>query len=618
MDTTPTPVSRPPVLSEADHRAPCRREALWSFQVTPGAERHPDRPAGGIQSDRSEDLPCAGTIGEAIEHHATRRPQTTFCTVVAGRERRSITFEELRDGALRCGKAMLDVGLAPGDRIGLMQSTTIEHLLCHFGALLVGIIPASIAPPLLPREQRRFVRAHADNLRRIGATALITSPGWTRTAAAIRERVPAVKRVLTPDDLPRATRASPETDRPQPNDPAIVQFSSGTGGHQKAVPLTHQNLISNIKAVQHVLQTGPDDVLVIWLPLYHDMGLLGCVYQALFAGCRLVLMPPPAFIASPLSWLRLIDEYAGTIGVAPNSCYQLCVDRTRRGTVGNLNLASWRLALNGAEMVMERTLDCFTDTFGPCGFKKRVFMPVYGLAEATVAVCFTPPNTGPVVDRVDRLRLEAENIAEPTSNPAKATSFVSVGNPIPGVRVRIVDGDAHDLSDRRVGRVWVHSPSVMSGYLAEPRATRSVLRQGWLDTGDLAYKVRDDIFIVGRSKDVIIRAGRNLIPEHFEHPVSRLPGVRTNGAAAFGVPIAEIGTERIVLLIEAKARDATQRRALARAAIKAIAAEVEITPDVVVVVPPKTIPRTTSGKVQRPLCRRLFTEGLLPTQEAQP
>jgi len=618
MDTSLTVVSSSPVLSEVDRRSPCRPGTHWTVQVTSGAERHLDLPGRRIQPDHSGDLPRVATICETIEYHANHRPQSTFCTVVTGRERRSITFEQLLDGARRYGKAMLDVGLAPGDRVALMQSTTIEHLLCHFGALLAGIIPASIAPPLLAREQRRFVEAHADNLRRIGATALITSPGWTRTAGAIREQVPTARRLLTPEDLPSRTRTSPDPDRPRPHDAAIVQFSSGSGGHQKAVSLTHENLISNVKAVQQVLRTSPDDTLVIWLPLYHDMGLLGCVYQALFAGCRLVLMPPPAFIASPLSWLRLIDEYSGTIGVAPNSCYQLCVDRTRRGAVGGLNLSSWRLALNGAEMVMEQTLERFTDTFGPCGFNRRVFMPVYGLAEATVAVCFAPPGIDPVVDRVDRLHLETENIAEPTADPAKATSFVSVGRPIPGVRVKIVDGEANELGDRRVGRVWVHSPSVMSGYLAEPGATGSVLREGWLDTGDLGYQARGNMFIVGRSKDVIIKAGRNLIPDHFEHPAAQLPGVRANGAVAFGVPSRETGTERIVLLIEAKTRDAPQRRALARAAVKAIAEEIEITPDVVVVVPPKTIPRTTSGKVQRPLCRRLFIEGLVPTHEEQP
>ena len=615
MDTSPSAFSRQLLVDGADRPAERRPGEIGALRVTPAAGRDSELPGSHSQSDLSRNLPCGGTICGIIEHQASRRPQTTFCTVVVGRERRSITFEQLLEGARRHGEAMLETGLEPGDRVGLMQPTSIEHLLCHFGALSVGIIPASLAPPLVAPEQERFARNHADNLTRIGATALITSAGWTKTADAIRQQSPTVKQALSLDDLPRGHRTPAESTRPQPNDAAIVQFSSGSGGHQKAVGLTHKNLLSNVVAVQHVLQTTPEDVLVIWLPLYHDMGLLGCVYQALFAGCRLVLMPPAAFIASPLSWLRLIDEYSGTIGVAPNSCYQLCIDRSRHGTLGALDLSSWRLALNGAEMVMEETLDRFTDTFGPCGFKKRVFMPVYGLAEATVAVCFTPPNTGPLVDRVDRLLLESENVAEPTVDPVKNACFVSVGNPIPGVRVKIVDREGNDLSDRRVGKLLVRSPSVMSGYLDEPSATEAVLRAGWLDTGDLAYKVRSEIFIVGRSKDVIIKGGRNFIPEHFEHAVSRLSDVRTNGVVAFGVPDSESGTERIVLLIEAKTRDNVQRRSLAREAIRAIAKELAVTPDDVFVVPPRTIPRTTSGKVQRPRCRRLFTDGLLPTPE---
>jgi acyl-CoA synthetase (AMP-forming)/AMP-acid ligase II len=294
--------------------------------------------------------------------------------------------------------------------------------------------------------------------------------------------------------------------------------------------------------------------------------------------------------------------------VAPNFAYQLCVDRGEDLKPGQIDLSKWRMALNGSEMVTEDTVCRFAEKFGPLGFRPQTFMPVYGLAEATVAVCFTPPNTGAIVDRVDLRLLAAEGVAEPARDMTESTSFVSSGKPIPGVEVKIVDQTGTEVSERVQGEIVVRSSSVMAGYFNDPTVTRGVLTDGWLHTGDLGYRVGEYIFVTGRSKDVIIKAGRNYIPEHFEQAVSSVPGIRKNAVAAFGVLSSQKGTENIVVMAEAKIRDKGAVEGLVRAAKRAVSEMLELTPDEVIIVPPQTIPKTTSGKVQRPLCRQLYLD----------
>jgi acyl-CoA synthetase (AMP-forming)/AMP-acid ligase II len=320
-------------------------------------------------------------------------------------------------------------------------------------------------------------------------------------------------------------------------------------------------------------------------------------------------MSPNTFIASPGSWLRAIHQKSGTIGVAPNFGYQLCIDRARGLDAEKIDLSAWRCALVGSEMVTENTVAGFVEKFGPFGFRKEAFMPVYGLAEATLAVCFTPPNTGPLIDQVNLRGLVTKGIAEPAGNGEGNTSFVSVGKHVPGVEVKVVDQTGTEVSERVQGRLLTRSSSVMSEYFNNPVATSEVLRDGWLDTGDLAYRVDGYIFVTGRSKDVIIKAGRNYNPEHIEQAVWSVPGIRKHSVAAFGILSREKGTENIVVMAEAKIREKEEVGKLVLAINQAVSKRVELTPDEVVIVQPRTIPKTTSGKVQRALCRLLYLKG---------
>jgi acyl-CoA synthetase (AMP-forming)/AMP-acid ligase II len=548
----------------------------------------------------------AQTLCEVIEHRGTHQKDTRFCTVIDHHDERTLTFGELYHGARQAAGAMRSSGLKPGERVAIMLPTGIDFLLAFFGAQLAGLVPAAVAPPFMPRKMDFFIRHCSDLLTGIEASALITDAALEKAARAVQAAVPTLRIVMSGEALHRGDARWDSDLAIRPDRIAMIQFSSGSNGRQKGVALTHDNLIHNIRGVHLAIGTTPDDVVVIWLPLYHDMGLLGCVCQALFAGCRLVLLSPTQFISSPSSWLKAMHEKSGTIGVAPNFGYQLCVDRSEDLQTGDLDLSRWRIAMNGSEMVTEETLDRFVETFGPRGFRRQTFMPVYGLAEATVAVCFTPPDKGPVTDRIDPKRLASEGIAEPAGDDRKNRCLISVGRPIPGVEVRIVDQEGHEVDDRVQGRVLVRSSSVMAGYFGDAETTTKTVADGWLDTGDLAYRVGEYVFVTGRSKDVIIKAGRNYVPEYFEQAASSVPGIRKNAAAAFGVTSSRKGTEEIILMAETKITDAAGREELVRTVKRAVSERLEMTPDDVVLVPPRTLPKTTSGKVQRPVCRRIY------------
>jgi len=563
-----------------------------------------------LPPDLAFDVPGAHSLCQVLAHRALNQGQDLFCTVIERTGEQGLSFGQLRDRALRAGAALRECGLRPGDRVALILPTGIDFLLAYFGAQLAGLVPSAIAPPFMPRNRDYYVQDKCAMLNGIGAAALVTTADHHQIAHAIRAGVPGMRAVLTADQLDvDAAKGSGATDHAvKPGDIAMIQFSSGSNGRQKGVALTHAGIMANLRSQHLAMGTTRKDVFVSWLPLYHDMGLLGCVSQALFAGCQLVLMSPTLFIASPLAWLRAMHEKGGTIGVAPNFGYQLCVDRIGEPESARLDLSRWRLALNGAEMVLEQTLDQFVARFGPLGFRRQTFMPVYGLAEATLAVCFTPPQTGPIVDRVRRCPLAARGVAEPCGRAEAGVAVVSVGRPVPGMQVRIVDGAGREVAERVQGRVLIRSASVMAGYYNDPAATDETLRDGWLDTGDMAYRAGENFVLTGRYKDVIIKAGRNYMPELFEQAAALVPGVRKNAVAAFGVALAGKGTETIVVMAETKLRDEAERAELIRAVRHAVSRRLEMTPDEVVLVPPRTIPKTTSGKVQRPLCRKMYLE----------
>ena len=377
--------------------------------------------------------------------------------------------------------------------------------------------------------------------------------------------------------------------------------------------LTHANLLANIQAIIGGIHIQADDVAVSWLPLYHDMGLIGAWFVPIVTGIPLVVMSPLAFLSRPDRWLWAIHNHRGTISPAPNFAYELCVRKVADKDIEGLDLSSWRAATNGAEPVAAATLERFAARFTRYGFRREALMPVYGLAEACLGVSAPPLGSGFKVDRIERAALESNGRAIPAKPEDKAPlEFVGAGKPMPGVEVRIVDKEKSEraLGERAEGQLQFRGASATSGYYRNPAATRELIHEGgWLDSGDLAYWADGEIYITGRAKDVIIKAGRNIYPHEVEEIAGRVSGVRTGCVVAFGAPDERTGTEK--LIVAAEVRDISAAKRISGEIAQSVSEAMGVPPDTVELLRPQSIPKTSSGKLRRSETRRLYLEGNL-------
>jgi 1-acyl-sn-glycerol-3-phosphate acyltransferase len=355
----------------------------------------------------------------------------------------------------------------------------------------------------------------------------------------------------------------------------------------------------------------PTDVGASWLPLYHDMGLIGTWLFCMHQGLPVDIQSPLSFLSRPERWLWAIHERRATLSPAPNFAYELCVRRIPDRAIEGLDLSSWRVALNGAEPVSPDTLERFAQRFAPYGFRREAMMPVYGLAENSVALAFPPVGREPRVTTIAREPFQNDGVATPSDAP-NALRFVSVGTALPEHEIRLVDDAGGEVAEGRVGRLHFRGPSMTSGYYRQPEATAEMTREGgFLDSGDLAFALDGEIHIAGRSKDLIIKGGRNLVPQEVEEVVADVPGVRRGCVVAFGVPHATLGTESLVVVAETRTENATGRDALAAAVTERVTDAIGLPPDVVELVAPGTVPKTSSGKIQRQATRALYLAGTL-------
>jgi 1-acyl-sn-glycerol-3-phosphate acyltransferase len=367
---------------------------------------------------------------------------------------------------------------------------------------------------------------------------------------------------------------------------------------------------------------------VSWLPLYHDMGLIGAWLMPLYFGMPVVVLSPLAYLSRPARWLRAFHSYRGTISAAPNFAYELAGAKIAEEEIQGLDLSAWRAALNGAEPVLPATLERFAKRFAKCGFQREALLPVYGLAEASLAVAIPPVGRGPLVDHLDRAAFEREGRAVPqppcTTAPDTETgakedsnviSFVSMGPPVPGQEVRIVDERGEDVGDRVEGKLWFRGPSTTQGYYRNEAATSALLPEGaaagWVNSGDRAYRADGEIYITGRVKDIIIHAGHNLYPHEIEDAVARVPGVRKGCVVAFGAADPNAGTERLVIVAESRERNRDARARLAQAITAQVTEMLGLPPNLVEIVSPNVIPKTSSGKLRRDATKQLFLSGKL-------
>ncbi len=497
-------------------------------------------------------------------------------------------------------RRLLSIGLPAGARVGLVAETDLGFVRLFLGCQLAGLIPVPL--PLAGAFGDRD--AHADKLARLLAAC------DARVAVAPPALVPllptASALVATPADIEALPKASCPLPDIGEDHVAFLQFSSGSTRFPKGVVVRHRNLMANTRAITKALQAGRGDVCVSWLPLYHDMGLVGCLLTALVAGTDLHLLPTREFIRNPLLWPRLMAETGGTITYSPAFGYELAA---RRGgdAARALDLGRWRVAGLGGDMIRPDVLARFAEVFAPAGFRPSAFLGSYGLAEATLAVSMGRPGTGLAVSDLDLDALERHGRACPAGG-GRRRAFARCGVPIPGIQVEVRDAAGQALPEGRVGRIHVRGPSVMAGYYREAAETARVLSpDGWLDTGDLGALEGGELLITGRAKDLIIVNGRNVWPHDLEWAAERVEPLRAGDVAAVGAE-GEDGAEQAVLLVQCRTADPAARARLADQVAAATVAAAGVVCKVVLV-PPHSLPRTSSGKLARAHARRLLAEG---------
>jgi acyl carrier protein len=523
-----------------------------------------------------------------------------------------ITYGHLYDTAIEVAKGLAERGLKPLETVAIMLPTSTDFFYAYFGILLAGGVPVPIYPPFRPNQIEEYVQREAIILRNAGVRFLITFPQAETLSHIIQGFIPSMKAVVTVASL-RSTKGFLSTPTMLANDPALIQYTSGSTGNPKGVLLTHANLLANLTAVGEAMRVTPDDRVVSWLPLYHDMGLIGCWFGSLHFGLPLTILSPLTFLSRPERWLWAIHAHRATISASPNFGYELCIRKLKDSDIEGLDLSSWRLAFNGAEPVRADTLRRFSERFKAYGFNPGSPYPVYGLAESTVAVSFPPlGRKEPLTERILREPLETQGSAiKANADDQDALEFVSCGKPIPGHDVRIVDDKGSELPQRTVGALWFRGPSSMEGYYNNPDATKAIRHEDWYDSGDFAYMADGEIYITGRKKDMIIKAGRNIYPQDLEEMANRVAGVRKGCVIAFGTSNGSQGTDTLVIVAETVERSKQGREDIEQRINQEVVDHLGMPPDEIILVSPGTIPKTSSGKLQRSACKAAYEKNQL-------
>lgn len=536
------------------------------------------------------------TIPEALERSAASGG--LFWIATRDADAVPLPLFDVLDRAHRVACHLIASGFRPGERAVVMLPTSEAWLAAFFGVLLAGGVAVPIGPNLSFGGMDRYAETVQGIFRAAGARFLLGNEAIEPHVTALNGPGSPLEHFVRADLPELLVRANPGLPSRSPEDAAVIQYTSGTTGQSKGVVLSHRALLSNAFMIGDRIGMNPADVGVSWLPLFHDMGLVGALLTALYWRYPLLLMPVESFLLQPRRWLQWMSRQRATLSVAPNFAYQFVVDRVAERHLGGLDLSAWRSAFNGAEPVRPSTLEGFARRFSPWGFSSAAFQPVYGMAENALAATFPRPGE----------HWHAATLGE--------KSLVSVGTPLAGVRVEVTDERGQPLPVGAHGAIRIQSPSLMSGYFRDEVATSAALRDGWLATGDLGFVHDGELFVTGRSKELIIKRGRNYTPDELESAAIEAGEGKVLRAAAFGTSDEREGTERIVLVLET--RPATQQECdrIARTVGGAVIASAGVGPDLTLLVPPHTIERTTSGKLRRAALKLRYLQGALPVHGA--
>ena len=548
-------------------------------------------------------LEQAGTLTEALEKLVERQPDREALVLLDRQERETrVDLRTLWDRAQASQGTLVARGLRPGDSVVLILPTSPELISAYFGVLLAGGVPALLSTP---SNRVSDPRIFTGRVAHVVATSKPHSIYCEPDVAALfgHDRAASLGRtqLLTPEEV-NADATPPEPVGREPETIATMQYSSGSTGAPKAVLVSHRAVLSNLRAMKQAFEIGRDDVAVNWIPLYHDMGLFGAFLLPLLCGCRTVLIPTEDFMRDPALWLRAFQRYRGTFAWAPNLAYAICAKRLSDEDLEGLDLSSWRLALNGSEPVLARTVEAFARRLGPLGFRPEAMSPAYGLAETVALATVQPVREAPRCEVLDRDVLVAHETARVTTRDG--VSCVSVGRCIPGCEIQVRDAEGHALPERRVGRIWLRSDALFTMYHADPERTKRVLRDGWLETGDRGYMVDGYVFFVARDKDLIIIGGEKYIPDDIESAINRVPGVREGCVVVFGMLNEERGTEELAAVVETRESAPEGLEKLRRAIRSEVTRTTGLGLPHLLLTPPGGVEKTTSGKLARSATRQ--------------
>jgi len=545
------------------------------------------------------------TLGDALDYAAAGKRGLNFHDA-RGTLTRPYAFSELRTDAIDAALRLIAMGVKPLDRIALVAETGPEFAALFFGVVYAGAWPVPLPLPTSFGGRDSYIEQISVQLASCDPSMLIYPPSLGEMAGEAA-RLAGVAGVDwgALEAMPAPAAPLP---RAKPDDIGYLQYSSGSTRFPHGVAVTHRALLNNLAAHSHGMNLIESDRCVSWLPWYHDMGLVGCFLSPVANQLSVDYLKTEDFARRPLAWLDLVTRNSGTtVSYSPTFGYDICARRMSSQTKasGRFDLSRWRIAGNGADMIRPDVMQSFVDAFEEAGFRASAFLPSYGLAEATLAVSIMPPGEGIRVELVEETQLSGT--AAKQDRPQRYRAIVNCGKPVRDMAVQVREEDGTALPDRAIGKLWCKGPSVMDCYFRDPESTRACLVDGWLDTGDMGYMSDGYVYIVGRAKDMIIVNGKNHWPQDIEWAVEQLPGFKAGDIAAFAITTPG-GEETPAVLVQCRSSDEHERVRL-REEIREKVRSVTGMNCVIELIPPRTLPRTSSGKLSRAKARNLYLAG---------
>lgn len=554
------------------------------------------------------------TLLDCARHLADHAADRTALTLITPDGHRDFTYAEFFEQAARYARALEKAGVQPHDLVVLVLQHGEDVLFGFWGAMLLGAIP-SIFPFLTPKlDPDRYYESVRKLVELSEVKAIITYPDLQPALEEPLAGIPTLAAILNVNDLEPEGALSDYLDRApsDPGDTAFLQHSSGSTGLQKGVMLSHGAVLNQVIAYSEAIYLVPEDVVVSWLPLYHDMGLIAGFIMPVVQGIHLVLMSPFHWVRDPIVLIQAIDHYNGTLCWLPNFAYNFMATRLRPAMLDGANLASLRAVINCSEPVRHDSHETFAEFYAPFGLQREALQTCYAMAENTFAVTQSKIGTTPRLDIVDRAALMEERVARPADNSGAPTvTMVSCGRPVPNCELRVVDANRRDLPERHVGEIALRSDSMLSGYYRRPEESASAMQDGWYFTGDLGYIADGELYITGRKKDLIIVGGKNIYPQDIENLLNDIPGVHPGRTVAFGVPNEQLGTEDIAIIAEVETDDPAEKSQVMREIRARVAQTTDVMARYVHLVGPRWLLKTSSGKVARSANRQKFLDEVL-------